>query len=494
MLMKRTPNVEKVAFTSNKTSDSTAWTYFSTIIISNEYWKLHVLPEPTGNNLAFPTQYYLCAYHLRYSLKRLNISLGMIGARSYHCLRDFTAVETLSIGKGILIDLYGLDLILVHLPQLKVLTAHFSNNHLESHQNEHKEQQIYTYPSLRELTLNNFTPKKDSEMLTLIKNLPHLKKLHIVGSEKSLWPAENVDPTIEDIFFGTLGLVPEYLIKVTGHSQVTHLTNKWFQAMKQSSRKIHLLFEFGSQPISLVINESNSNLAIRLKYTGLTHSEKFNSLLFIDDTVSQVEYTSSSSGDVNISTRLIALFREEHVNLKTLILKGWSFISSVFPNTISSEIQHLKILELRNCVFDLPVLKSFLTQFNSLDCIGLINCNLRSIASNEPIDMSTTSIGTMYILNPTFRVNTAVFNNISNSYIYHKYVRAASVYFAAQNLTKFYIIIDDNTVEATEASYNSIVSQFDHSITVIRVKVNSIKELLLNSVNRSAYIRITFPK
>lgn len=113
--------------------------YFSAIIISNDYWKLHVLPEPIGTDCSFSTQYYLCAYHMRDSLKKLNITLGMIGPRNYHSLKDFTAVETLSIGKGILAGLYGLDLLLPHLPKLKALTARFSNHHLDSLQSKKEE-------------------------------------------------------------------------------------------------------------------------------------------------------------------------------------------------------------------------------------------------------------------------------------------------------------------------------------------------------------------
>lgn len=126
LLMKHTPNVKKVAFASDKIFDSAAWTYFSTIIISNEYWKLHVLPEPLENELSFADQYYVCAFHFRYDLKILNISLGMIGVRNYCCLIDFSAVETLIIGKGVLDSFNGLDLILSHLPKLKVLTVQFS--------------------------------------------------------------------------------------------------------------------------------------------------------------------------------------------------------------------------------------------------------------------------------------------------------------------------------------------------------------------------------
>lgn len=214
-----------------------------------------------------------------------------------------------------------------------------------------------------------------------------------------------MDPTIADIFFDAFGLVPEYLIKVTGHLQATYLTNKWSRVKKQSPQSIHLLFRFGDQRISLIIEESNSNPAITFKYKGLVHSEKFNSLIWTDDTVSQVEYISSSADDINIRECLTALFREEHVNLKTLILKGWAFISTIFPDTISPEIQHLKRLEFYNCTFDLPVLNSLLRQFNSLDFVSLDNCRLKLNTSRESINMSTTSIGTMRISTPIIHVN-----------------------------------------------------------------------------------------
>ncbi|KAI9266174.1 hypothetical protein EDC94DRAFT_603031 [Helicostylum pulchrum] len=373
---------------------------------------------------------------------------------------------------------------------------------MDSHQNEQEEQKIYTYPNLKELTLNNFTPKKDGEMLTLIKNLTHLKKLNIIGDEKALWPSDTVDPTITGIFFDTFSLVPEYLIEVTGKSQVTALMNKWSRVKKKTSQEIHLSFKFNSgniQPISLAIEESSSNPIIRLRYKGLAHSEEFNSFIWIGDTVSKVEYIDSSMNNRGIAERIIALLGEEHVNLKTLILTNCVFTFNTFPNTLPPEKQHLKKLEFCNCTFDLPVLMSFLTQFDSLDFVGFGYCIFKSIIYDEPINMSKTSIGTMRISNPTCeekvrsnnRSNHRLVTNCNTNYQTH--VRAASVYSSAENLTRFYIIIDDNAVEATQASFNSILTQFKLNITVIRLKVYSIEELLLKSVNSSGYIEIISP-
>lgn len=85
---------------------------------------------------------------------------------------------------------------------------------------------------------------------------------------------------------------------------------------------------------------------------------------------------------------------------------------------------------------------------------------------------------------------TTTYSNKNNQAL----IRAASVYLASQDLKKFYIIIDDNTVEATWTSCDSIITQYASNLTVIRIKVRSIKELLLNSVNGSEYIKITFPE
>ncbi|GAA5813870.1 hypothetical protein MFLAVUS_007357 [Mucor flavus] len=498
MLMKRTPNVKEVAFASGNTE----WAYFSAIIISNEYWRLHVLPELIGENLSFSAQYYLCAYHMRDSLKKLTITLGMIGPRNYRYLMDFTAVETLCIGKGILASLYGLDLLLPYLPKLKALTAHFSN----SRNSEQDEQKMHAYPHVKELMLINFTPKKIGEVLTLTKKCAYLNKLNIIGDEKTLWPSDNKGLNITEIFFKDFISVPEYLIKVTGEPQVTALTNNWLCVRKQSSRENYLSFQFNngaSQPISLAIKKDNSNPAVKFKYEGLTCSEKPSSLIWIDDTVSQVELINSNADTANIRARVIELLEKEHVNLKTLILTGCVFTSDAFPNTLLPEKQHLKRLEFDNCIFKLPDLTSFLSQFNSLDFVSLGSCSFQSVLLNEHIDMSTTSIGTLRISAPTLEetitganynyrnYNQTTTNSNTN---YQTHIRAASVYLASRDLNKFYIIIDDNAVEATGTSFDSIITQYASNITVIRIKVRSIKELLLNSANSSEYIKITCSK
>ncbi|KAI9266175.1 hypothetical protein EDC94DRAFT_582818 [Helicostylum pulchrum] len=500
MLMKRTPNVENVAFASDKTFDYIHWTYFSVIIMSNEYWRLHCLPELVGNKPALSAQYYLCAYHMRYYLKRLNLSVGMIGPRNYHCLTDFSAVETLNIRKGILADLYGLEMIVPHVTKLKALTVEFSSNHLESYQNEYAERETYTCPNLKKLALKNFTPKSNEEMLTLTKKLTHLKKIRIIGDKKLLWPVETVNPTITKNFFNALSLVPEYLIEVTGYSQVVHLYNKWSLIKEQSSREIHLSVKFmsegvrlPSQPISLAIKDSKPNSATALQYTGLDHTRNFNRLVQIDDTVSQIKYTGSSKKDVNISTRLIILLGEEHINLKTLIIDTWTFSSPTFQNSLSPEKQHLERLELCDCVFYLPVLRLFLAQFNSLNFVSFDYCFFSSNILKEPINMCKTSIGTMRISNPIFLENAShrLYRTNKNC---QKSVSAISVYLAAQNLTRFYIIIDDDAMEVAKTAYDQITGRFLGDITVIRIQVNSIKEILLKSANSSEYIKITFPK
>lgn len=235
-------------------------------------------------------------------------------------------------------------------------------------------------------------------MLTLIKNSTYLNKLNIIDDRKTLWPSDTVDSTITGLFFDAFSSVPEYRIEVTGKSQVTALMNKWLRAKKQSSREIHLSLKFNggtSRPISLAIEESNSNPATKLKYEGLTDSEEHNSSIWIDDIISQVEYIDPPSDVIIIRDRIIDLFGEEHVNLKTLILTNCVFTLETFPNTLLPENQHLKRLVLNKCRFSLPVLTSFLALFNLLDFVSLGSCCFKSAIRGEHINMSTTSIGTL---------------------------------------------------------------------------------------------------
>ncbi|KAG2236345.1 hypothetical protein INT48_001409 [Thamnidium elegans] len=248
-----------------------------------------------------------------------------------------------------------------------------------------------------------------------------------------------------------------------------------------------------SQPISLAIKDSKPSSATTLQYTGLDHTKDFNRLVEIDDTVSQIKYTGFTRSDVNISTRLIILLGEEHINLKTLILDTWTFTSPTFQNSLSPEKQHLKILELRNCVFDLPVLRSLLTQFDSLNFVSFDYCLFKSNMLYETINMGTTSIGTMRISSPIFYENTGYHFNRTNKNC-QRSVSAASVYLAAQNLTKFFIIIDDDAMQATKTSFDQITERFNGDMTIIRIQVNSIKVLLLQPTYGSEYVRITFSK
>ncbi|KAI9334195.1 hypothetical protein BD770DRAFT_402547 [Pilaira anomala] len=499
LLMKSTPNVEEVYFSKSQTFDITAWTYFSVILLENDDWKLRVLPKPIDGVLC-SSVYYVCALHSRHTLKSLYLTPGMLSKSSYECLKEFTALETLHLEKGFLNSFNQLDMMLRNLTNIKEIVIDFGSNRFMLFPPK-LEKQPYLYPNIKELTLNNFTPKGNDELLVFSENFIGLEKLDIVGEKDILWPAAEVDSVVTEIFFDTIVLLSEYQIKVEGNIAMASFMENWNNSVRGSTREIFLSIEYDStnnlHP-SLTINEKKSRSTTALYYVIHNVLEEMNTLNTVSNTVSKIQLSGIRDGNNSLFPCLKAIFQQIPPNLKTVTIANSRLFTHsqliFFEPSLSFER-----LEFHNCSMDLTIFENFLHQFKSLDYLEFIDCSLsRGYYDNsQSLRMGNTAIGTMCISNC----------KVSNDhhYSYNNYhtgaqnppaVVSISVYLADRDITKYYVMIDDHVIDVIKDTFNTLISSIQsYVMTIITIEVKSIKKLLLKpNHSSSGFIEIPIRK
>lgn len=528
LLMKHTPNVEEIQFSHVDILNNQAWSYFSMVfpkaeempflhsdrlnwsylsmvLLKTNCWKLRVLPTLGKDKITCAPYYYSCAYRMRHTLEKMDLTIGMLGELDFECLNKFKALKTLAVDEKIVNNFDDLDLILEHTSNLTTLTVNFADNRLELTQQENEfaliENNIYS--NLKELTFNNFTPKTNEELLVFIEKFIKVEKLCIVGEKNMQWPCSDVDNSTIDAFFDNINSIPEYRITVLEGYLVVNMITDWLKSIKEANQTVYLSVTYIGKDDSdylllghdtlISVNGgrliSNPTLSYKIAYhRNIGFGAGVSALSNISEKTRQVEIEGVPSEGNGIELLLRAIISKENVNLETLIITNSSFTAYTISIEEIVAPLHIRRLELKNCKIKLDAFKSFSNEFTSLDYISFDSCAFEGNPNEEAIDLSHTVLGTFYMSN---------FRKMVARHKYHgdkiQFVIILSIYFEAHGRTRYYTIVEGNVIETTKGPFDLFRLKLgnDESVTV-NIRVNSIKELVLMLTDNCKKVKISF--
>ncbi|KAI9356428.1 hypothetical protein BD770DRAFT_390215 [Pilaira anomala] len=499
MLIKHTPNVEEVQFAADKDLNDMIWTYFSTVLINTGYWKLRVLPEAVKNNLSYSAYYYLCAYYSRTTLRELYLSFAMVSSLNFRCLKEFKTLETLEIDINVINNLNDLYQLLQYTPNLKEATVKFGDNCFEMSQDQLKEYKVFS--NLKKLTLVNFTPTLNKDLLAFTDQLSKVDNLKIIGEANKQWPGSEVASSVIDIFFDTINSLSEYKITIPGGAQGADFARKWLKSKTESNTEICLSISYDKndikQPeinstVSTIIKSSKSSSVPVLQYQ-INHSDEnsvegVNILTNISDNVSQVEITGILYYNERTEMLLRAIVVKEKPSLRTLIIKNSTLYSYTSPNNTITVPQYVNCITFLNCMIYLDSFTSFLNEFEHLDYLKFDECKFQDF-NDSGISIPHSTLGTVY------------FSNFRKTIASHGYsedlqnVVIIDIYRLVPECRRYYTIIEDNITEITSSLFKTFDSKLNNDeIAVIQIKIKSFKELVFKLNDNSKEIKIHFPK
>lgn len=490
LLMKRTPNVEKIDFT------GIGWIYFSVIFLSNMYWNLRILPEP--DKLRFSAMYYACAYHSRRSLRKLTLLPGMVNISNNSTIKEFSALKTLQFGKGALNSFNELDIVLRNLPSLKEIIIEFKKDRFimtERRLTRHP----YLYANIKDITLRNFTPRKNEELLLFTENFIGLEKLNITGEDCMPWFLKRVDPVVTEIFFDTLHLISEFQVDVAGTIPRRTLMRELPKLMEKPTREAHLRIGivetecfYDCEHTWLTIKKSDTNLKqYSVNYAGRNYLEVVKTLIDMNSVISRIELSGlcqQKFRTYSLESCLDIILRKGSKSLKMITIIESDFCWDLTSPPINwVRNQKVERLNFCKCYIGNISFERFSRQFESLNSVSFDDCYfLQSNQSNTAaLNMNGADIGTIYISN---------FNIEIVDTTPQRDIVLISVFFVAQDITRFYILMENSITEITQSTYNKFYTKLsDDDMTTIRIQVKSAKQLLIKPVNSTEYVKITFP-
>lgn len=500
-LMKQTPNVKEIQFANNENLGYMAWTYLSVVLMRTNYWKLHVLPKSGEENMAYSAYYYLCAYHLRNTLKKSYLSAGMVGALDFGFLKEFKTLEMLELDSDLVYDLNDLHLLLRQIPSLREIIVRFANNRTELSQEQPIEQKVHEYLNLKKLTFHNYTPKLNKDLQVFAEQFTRLNELNIVGEKNSRWPANEVSPAVTDAFLDIINSLPEYEIIVPGGTRAVDFTERWLKLMKGSRQKIYLSIMYvnedsldhleRSRGSSVTIKACQFSSTLTLRYqifdSGTDSSVGRDVLDNIGDNISQVEITGTVSDNRRTEMLLKKFISEEHVTVKALIINNSKFNLYSSPNNMATVHQHIKNLTFSNCTVGLSSLKTFANEFALLDYVNFDGCAFEEDPIGGGIDMLNTEFGTIYMSNYRKMIAGRQYTDRIQPLV------IVSVYYASRDMKKYYTITENIITESSKILVDVLISNLNiDSFVVVNIRVKSLKELILKLTDSYKKVKITF--
>lgn len=496
LLIKKTPHVEKVKFPETERMQVQDWAYFSIILMNND-WQLISLPETWNNQLLTAAFYYNCAYHVRHTLKRLNLTLGMLPASNVSLLKEFTDLTSLEVGKNLVKDVLSLDPLLRNTVKLVVLDVDFSNTRcIKGH-----EEPLATYPNIQKITFIDFTPQSNSQLAIFTDNFIGLKELYIVGEVGKQWPSITVDLHTQQAFYKTLYSLREFQITVPGIKIDLSLFNKQFrQDVHLSISCIPTKHHYAigdSDSVMIGKIQSCSSISIRYQLLAETIFDSDNIavtriLSNLDDNVQQIEFRELFFNSAGVC--LNTLFKREHVNLRTIILSDFVFNDYPIPEETVFKLQHAKTLRFYNCKIAFSALAALSTRFTDLDYIHFNTCSFLY----SPTEMNSF---VCYIWMEKTNIDTLCISEIRDYHYPVRNIGAAHSHAVITVRTErayYNYQADENAVvlETTKDEYDSAESKANStpSTVVINIYVRSIKTIILKSPARKKDVCIDVEK
>lgn len=120
-LMRRTPNVVEIVIA--PTPQIQELSYVAQALSDNKEHcrKLQKLPPPDSDDLTIASAYFKCANVVRHSLKKLILTKGMIDRKEFGRFAEFSQLTELAVGEDVPKDIYDCADLVRYLPHLELL-------------------------------------------------------------------------------------------------------------------------------------------------------------------------------------------------------------------------------------------------------------------------------------------------------------------------------------------------------------------------------------
>lgn len=202
-------------------------------LIDNNTWKLRKLPQydEIVDNVS---TYFVCAYHVRDSLKELNLTTRMIGRKDFDCFGEFKQLTILTVHKNVLKGVYDCSNLLRHLPQLKIFKVQGFQMEYEgdttamARVNDISNNIIVRHSSIKELSLDSYEPSRDDELLYLMNCYTELDDLTLYTMEATSLPAATISRSVLMSFMKFFSKCSYYCIAFGGVSGETWLMDLFY--------------------------------------------------------------------------------------------------------------------------------------------------------------------------------------------------------------------------------------------------------------------------
>ncbi|KAG2209476.1 hypothetical protein INT47_008319 [Mucor saturninus] len=285
-------------------------------------------------------------------------------------LHGFTALTSLDIKKGILKNVYDLDTLLQHTPQLETLKVDFTGTCFVSdrqHNGDDNEKLMSgVYHNIRALIFTNFIFQKDNQVSMLYTNFTGLRMLHIKCAQSILALKK---PETSKRFFKMLTSLSWFEITFSGDTidVVSDFINENCQHKMRASVSCTTSV---SESITLSKTFCYIRQPIKIDYyMGTIHTIR-HILSNLGQNIQQLEFRWLRGQEAGLFMN--ALFSNQHKNLRSVTFNQFKLTrSGIEDDTNTGYTQNITFEE---CKLSRQALRLFSPRFVTLDTVNINGC------------------------------------------------------------------------------------------------------------------------
>ncbi|KAI7895538.1 uncharacterized protein EV154DRAFT_495194 [Mucor mucedo] len=512
-LMIHTPHVVHVAYSSDEPIYAQDWSYFYTVLRMANVWNLYRLPKEwywTSRNIHLIYPIYLkCAEHLKHSLTSLRLIKEVLPMNfDFSFFHRFTALTSLDIKKGILKNVYDLDTLLQHTPQLETLTVDFKGTCFVSDRQRNGDDNgklmSGVYHNIKTLIFTNFIFQKDNRVSMLYTNFTGLRNIHIQCAQSILALKK---PETSKRFFKMLASL--FWFKITFSGDTIDIVSDFIN--ENCQHKMHAsVFNTTSTSESITLSGVNIGIRqpIRIDYSLYAIHTIRHIFSNLGQNIQQLDFNLLKGQEAVLYMN--TLFSNQHENLRSVTFYKFELTrSGIEDDTNTGYTQNITFEE---CKLSRQALRLFSPRFATLDTVNINGCNFEG-SGDVPwlnITMPKTDIRKLCISSdPTFPCNLFDLNSsnndddddkLSNQHNIPSTFPLISITLAEEggDVTRYYYTRNEETptvVETTRTQFFLLARDIPFKVLnkIVCVHVKSIRELSLKlTSDRSNDIQMVF--
>jgi hypothetical protein len=494
-LMLHTPEVKEITFETSENMTVNDWNYFTGVLTSNQSWKLSSVPKAASN--ACSAYYYLCAFHMRNTLTKLNLTQGMIG-KNYSYLGEFKALQELVVDKNVIKSTNDLDSLLHYLPHLTELRIDCRPSNMyvsiENSEEDLSDACGTSISYLKKVTLAHYAPSNDEELLYMMKRFRGLDglKLFQFNHKEVSWTKDVISATTLRSFFTFIQRTNEYKIEFSSSGNEIKFLNIFQQeAIKANDQKSHLrvkivprgyVYNLGSDFL-IRLGKNSSECLIDVTYgrkrNGEAQTSKvLNVLSRICGNFEQVTLVIGTGAD-EIGKYLNAVFGRLDTNLEHLIISGGKLQRTLIDT--NKRTQEPILFQVEDTIIFPAGLKVLMNCLGDLASLTFKACHFQN-------DSGTSSNSNINIYIPETNVGDLILEgNDSGDSIFDKNISSTaliSLCTEEKNIQKYYLSVASDSVpqQLNKRKYDALKDVVDpNKAAVITVLAKSIKRFTFST-------------